>query len=83
MKKLMFALAFACFSLCVSANSVDLIEKINFSEFHLMPESEAPTSWSVTFNCGGYSETYCCFETYMDAVFFANFARPCEEEVPG
>lgn len=82
MKKLMFALAFACLSLGVSANSVDLLEKINLAESHLVSESEAPTSWSVRFDCGGGRfVTECCFDSYIEAVVYAHFARPCEEEV--
>lgn len=82
MRKLMFAIALLSLSLGVSANSADLLERTNLSEYHYVSEAEAPTSWSVRFDCGGGRfVTECCFASYIEAAVYAHFARPCEEEV--
>lgn len=35
--------------------------------------SQAPLAFELVYSCGDYTVTVCCFETYLDAAFYAAF----------
>ena len=78
MKTLLLAFTFVAAGLSASAGTKE-IKKNDLSKSHVALHS-SPTAFSIIFNCGGYSVEACCFGTYMDALFYATFARPCETQ---
>lgn len=83
MKRLLMAFTFVVLGLTASANTKEIKEMdLSQSQIDLLSSHKA---LEVTFDCGGgLYVTVCCFDSYMDAAFYAYFARPCpvEPEVP-
>ncbi len=75
MKKILIAVTFAVLGLSASANSKE-IKKIDLSESTVI-QKISPTRLQVIFDCGTYTVTVCCFDTYLDAEFYAYYTNPC------